>query len=264
MPLFSIITICYNSEQTIERTIKSVLTQTCKDYEYIIVDGGSTDSTLEIVKQYESLFDGHLKYKSESDKGIYDAMNKGIKRSNGDIIGIVNSDDWLEPEALENIYNAFVANGQDENSLYCGGMNFHNEDETIHTLMPDIEIFTKGASEYIMRGIRHPATFVPKKVYQKIGVFDSRMVIMADTDFLLRAYYNSVKIVGVQTVISNMADGGASNALTWKSGKKSFNDKKLMLSNFNVRGAKKLYILAKTFLIIVTKRLFFKNGIKHT
>ena len=263
-PLFSIITICFNSSKTIERTIKSVLSQTFLDYEYIIVDGESTDSTLEIVKQYEPLFGGRLKWKSEPDNGIYDAMNKGIQRSTGTIIGIVNSDDWLEPDALENVENAFISNGRDENTLYCGGMNFHNEDGTIHTLMPDIEMFTKGASEYIMRGVRHPATFVPQKVYQKIGIFDSRMVIMADTDFLLRAYYNEVKIIGVQTVITNMADGGASNALTWKSGKKSFNDKRLLLSNFDVRGAKKLYILTKTFLIIVTKRLFFKNGIKHT
>lgn len=261
---FSIITIAFNSEKTIERTIKSVLAQTFTDYEYIIVDGGSKDGTLDVVKRYEPMFEGRMKWKSESDNGIYDAMNKGIQRSTGTIIGIVNSDDWLEPDALENVKNAFVENGKDENSLYSGGMNFHNENGTIHTLMPDIEMFIKGASEYIMRGIRHPATFVPKKVYQKIGLFDSRMVIMADTDFLLRAYYNDVKIIGVQTVITNMADGGASNALTWKSGKKSFNDKRLMLSNFKVGGAKKLYILTKTFLIIVTKRLFFKKGIKHT
>ena len=263
-PLFSIITICYNSEKTIERTMKSVLAQTFKDYEYIIVDGASKDGTLDVVKKYEPLFEGRMMWKSEPDKGIYDAMNKGIQRAFGSIIGIVNSDDWMEPVALENVYNVFVANGKDENSLYCGGMNFHNEDGTIHTLMPDIEMFTKGASEYIMRGIRHPATFVPQKVYHKIGVFDSRMEIMADTDFLLRAYYNDVKIIGVKSVITNMADGGASNALTWKSGKKSFNDKRLMLSNFNVKGFKKLYILTKTFLIIVSKRLLFKNGIKHS
>ena len=84
--LFSIITICFNSEKTIERTIKSVLTQTFADYEYIIVDGGSRDSTLDIVKKYEPLFEGRMKWKSESDRGIYDAMNKGIMRSSGTII----------------------------------------------------------------------------------------------------------------------------------------------------------------------------------
>ena len=96
MKQFSIITICYNSERTIERTIKSVLAQTFRDYEYIIVDGGSNDSTLDIVRRYEPLFEGRLNWKSEPDKGIYNAMNKGIERSRGNIIGIVNSDDWLE------------------------------------------------------------------------------------------------------------------------------------------------------------------------
>ena len=103
-PQFSIITICYNSSATIERTIKSVLAQTFTDYEYIIVDGGSKDSTLDIVKKYEPLFDGRMKWKSEPDKGIYDAMNKGISRSSGTIIGIVNSDDWLEADALESAF----------------------------------------------------------------------------------------------------------------------------------------------------------------
>ena len=83
---FSIITICFNSERTIERTIRSVLTQTFTDYEYIIVDGGSKDSTLDIVKKYEPLFKGRMKWKSEPDRGIYDAMNKGIMRSSGIII----------------------------------------------------------------------------------------------------------------------------------------------------------------------------------
>ena len=109
--LFSIITICFNSEKTIERTIKSVLTQTFADYEYIIVDGGSRDSTLDIVKKYEPLFEGRMKWKSESDRGIYDAMNKGIMRSSGTIIGIVNSDDWLDSEALDVVahyYNKII------------------------------------------------------------------------------------------------------------------------------------------------------------
>ena len=87
----SIITVCFNSEKTIEDTIKSVLKQSYKNYEYIIVDGKSTDNTLNIIKKYEGKFDGRLKYISEKDKGIYDAMNKGIKMSAGDIIGLINS-----------------------------------------------------------------------------------------------------------------------------------------------------------------------------
>ena len=121
---FSIITICFNSERTIERTIRSVLTQTFTDYEYIIVDGGSKDSTLDIVKKYEPLFKGRMKWKSEPDRGIYDAMNKGIMRSSGIIIGIVNSDDWLEPEALAYVYRKFEDNGKREDVIYAGDMYF--------------------------------------------------------------------------------------------------------------------------------------------
>ena len=113
---FSIITICYNSEKTIERTIKSVLAQTYKNYEYIIVDGASKDGTLEIVKRFELQFDGRLKWKSEPDKGIYDAMNKGINMATGDVIGIVNSDDWLEADAMIIVAKAIEKNGNDRNN----------------------------------------------------------------------------------------------------------------------------------------------------
>ena len=89
-PFFTIVTVCWNSEKTIERTICSILAQDFSDYEYIIVDGGSTDNTLEIVKKYKKEFCGRLKYKSESDRGIYDAFNKGIKRAAGKYIWLVN------------------------------------------------------------------------------------------------------------------------------------------------------------------------------
>ena len=94
----SIITVCYNSASTIEDTIKSVLAQKYDNYEYLIIDGLSKDNTLDIVKKYESKFKGKMKVISEKDKGLYDAMNKGIKLATGDIIGIINSDDVLIDE----------------------------------------------------------------------------------------------------------------------------------------------------------------------
>ena len=98
----TIITVCYNAEKTIKDTLESVLSQNYDNYEYLIIDGKSKDSTLSIVKEYEKKFKGKLKWVSERDKGLFDAMNKGIKLANGKIIGIINSDHILaHPNVLK-------------------------------------------------------------------------------------------------------------------------------------------------------------------
>ena len=105
----SLITVCYNSEETIKDTIESVLKQTYRNYEYIIIDGKSKDKTLDIIKSYEKKFDSKLKYISESDEGLYDAMNKGIALATGDIIGILNSDDILyDKNVFQNVVDNFT------------------------------------------------------------------------------------------------------------------------------------------------------------
>ena len=263
-PLFSIITICYNSARTIERTIKSVLAQTFTDYEYIIVDGASKDNTLEIVNQYKDAFGDKIRIISEPDKGIYDAMNKGIKLSQGTIIGIVNSDDWLEPDALHIVYDAYVENCYSQDCLFTGGIRFHKDTGCQTLLMPDLERFKRKAKSYQMAGIRHPATFVCKKVYDEVGLFDSEMLILADTDFILRCYYNGYQIVPIDRVISNMADGGVSNQLTWKVGKRSFRDKKRSLSKFKMSPLYRTCLILHSIAIIVTKRTIFRFFIKHS
>ena len=114
--LTSIITVCYNSEKTIKRTMDSVLAQTVAPYEYIIIDGKSTDGTLNIIEEYRPLFSAKgikLVLTSEEDEGIYDAMNKGIDKAEGDIVGIINSDDYYEPEAVEVMEDTFKKTGCD-------------------------------------------------------------------------------------------------------------------------------------------------------
>lgn len=245
-PFFSVITIAYNSIQTIERTIQSVLNQTYVDFEYIIVDGGSTDGTIDVVKKYEQLFEGRLKWRSEPDKGIYDAMNKGIVRSTGNILGIVNSDDWLEPNALEIVYNSFKDNNSNLGCIYTGGIRFHSNSGWTKDLMPDINKFKSQTSLYIMAGIRHPATFVPKKVYDMIGCFDSSMRILADTDLMVWAYYSGVDFYPINSVLSNMADGGASNGrISLRISPHALADKKKMLARYNLNPIKYAYVLGR-------------------
>jgi len=98
--LVSIITPCLNSKKTIRKTIESVINQTYKNIEYIIVDGESTDGTIEIINEYREKYKDCIKFISEKDNGIYDAMNKGIKLCSGSLIGIINSDDYYETNAV--------------------------------------------------------------------------------------------------------------------------------------------------------------------
>ena len=235
---FSIITICFNSEKTVERTIKSVLAQTCKDYEYIIVDGGSTDSTLDVIREYEPLFEGRMKWKSEPDKGIYNAMNKGIQRSSGSIIGIVNSDDWLEPDALDIINGSFESQGRDINSVYCGWMNFHYIDGTVQIMKTDHHLLEQYSKRYEMAGVRHPAMFVGCNVYKQYGTFDESLKVLADTDFIVRCYLNDVKFVYPNQVVTNMSDGGVSNNNLMK----ACRDYSMILKKNNVHGVKYIYL----------------------
>ncbi|MBR5778865.1 MAG: glycosyltransferase [Bacteroidales bacterium] len=216
---FSIITICYNSSKTIERTIKSVLAQSYIDFEYIIVDGDSKDNTMDIVKQYEPLFGGRLKWVSEPDKGIYNAMNKGILRSTGDVIGIVNSDDWLEPNALQILVDEINQDPSNREKILTGEMLFHYDDGTTLLFPTSYERYEYFAKRYRM-GLNHPATFVPRSIYDRVGIFDEKFRLYADADFIIRCYEAGVGVHFIHKVLSNMADGGASNVRS----KKELND----------------------------------------
>lgn len=205
---FSIITVSFNSEKTIERTIQSVLAQTYTDLEYIIIDGASQDGTINIVRKYEPAFYGRLKWISEPDNGIYDAMNKGIAMAKGEIIGIVNSDDWLEPESLKLVNNEMGKTNYDE-VIYTGGIRYHYNDgskQVIRYAEKDLRYY---ASIYRL-GINHPATFVPLKVYKKYGVFDTQIKFQADSDLICRFYYSGVPFIFIKSVLSNQSDGGVS------------------------------------------------------
>lgn len=212
---FSIITITYNSEKTIERTLKSVLEQTYADYEYIIVDGASKDSTMDIVRKYEPLFKGRMKWKSEPDAGIYNAMNKGIMCSTGEIIGIVNSDDWLESNTLQILAEEIGRDDSNRQKILTGEVLFHYDDGETQLYPTSYERYEYFTKRYRM-GLNHPATFVPRCIYDKMGLFDERFKLYADADFIIRCYEKGVGVHFIHKILSNMADGGASNVRSKK------------------------------------------------
>lgn len=196
----SIITVCLNSEDTIERTIKSVINQSYKDIEYIIVDGKSTDKTLSIINRYK---DKVSKIVSEHDNGIYDAMNKGIQLSTGEIIGILNSDDWYETDAIHAIVDLFE---NTESEIIHGDIRFIYPDGTSKdTQMDDIN---KLWYEMV---VRHPATFVKREVYEQIGLFDCSYKIAADYEFILRCYSSGIRFFYTNKILSNFSLTGISS-----------------------------------------------------
>ena len=196
----SIITICFNSENTIEDTIKSVLKQTYNNYEYLIIDGGSSDNTINIIKSYEEIFNGRLKYISEKDKGIYDAFNKGIKLSTGDIIGFINSDDILNGK---DVFNKVVNNIGD--GVYSDVLMMDNNFDK------PVRNFISG--KYKKNGIFHPAhqsLYLKKEVYDEIGLYNIDYRIAADLDLRLRVINKEYKLNYGKDYFVLMRVGGAS------------------------------------------------------
>lgn len=258
-PLFSIITVCYNSEKTIQRTIESVLAQRFADYEYIIIDGKSKDGTMSIVKLYEDKFNGKLSYVSEPDKGIYDAFNKGVSRAKGEFIWIVNSDDYIESGALKSL-SAICKDNVGKNVIICGQMRFHGLSGSTYIeglLEPDV--IGRYANKLLM-GIPHPSSVYSRVVYDICGLYDSRYRLSGDVDSFLTAYRAGTLFVPFNHVITNMSDGGVSNNLNWKI---RFADFKLRCYKFTdgffFKRIRYIYMVFRTIMVDAVKCFLGKN-----
>lgn len=232
-PLVSVITVSYNSEQTLAHTIESVLAQTYTNIEYWIIDGASRDRTMEIAESYRSRLEARgIRYHvlSEPDSGIYDAMNKGICNATGDIIGIINSDDWYEPEAVQTAVETFRKTGCD---LMYANIRMHKADGSTFVKRARTRKFQTS------RDWNHPTTFVRAECYKKypfrqLGIHD-------DYGFFLQMRKLGKQIVTVDQVLANFHMGGASNHKDLKAAKKRIRDRYLYC--YRINGYSRWYLI---------------------
>lgn len=257
----SIITATFNSGKTVRDTLESVLRQTFRDIEYIIVDGASTDDTLDAVREYEPKFGGRLRWISEPDRGIYDAMNKGLAMATGEVVGILNSDDFFSSdEVLEHVADAL---SNSEIDAVYGDIHFVRDDD-----------LTKCVRYYSSKRFRrwqmrmgfmpaHPSFYCRRSVYERYGVFDPSFRISADFELLLRLIFiERIKAQYISMDFVTMRIGGAST-----SGMKSYIErfrenstifkKNGVYSNYVLESFRYLYKLVEV--IIYRVKSFFQN-----
>lgn len=201
-PVVSIITVVFNGKNHIEQSIKSVLAQTYSNIEYIIIDGASTDGTIDIIKKYEAKISTFI---SEKDSGIYNAMNKGLKLAKGEIIAILNADDYYYTETIQQVVDKFEENQAD---VVYGNMTKLREfsgEEYLKEVQPNIKLMEQTMP------IFHPATFIKKQVYEEVGVFNETYRLSADYDLIYRIYKAGKRFEYINKALTVFRIGGASN-----------------------------------------------------
>lgn len=211
-PKISIITITFNSERTLEETIQSVISQDYDNLEYLIIDGGSKDHTLDIVNKYRDKISYIV---SEPDRGISDAFNKGIAAATGEIVGIINSDDLLLPEALRKL----VENYDPSVEVYRGNIIIWDPEKNLKFKSVPSMVFKPEHKNVV---INHQATFVTKRAYQKYGVFKINYRYMMDQDLLIRFYTQGAHFKYIDEELAVSRCGGVTDHTNFKEGLKEY------------------------------------------
>ena len=207
-PLVSIITVVYNGEKYLEQTIKSVIGQTYDNIEYIIVDGGSSDGTLDIINRYKDSIAISI---SEKDDGLYDAMNKGIKLAKGELIGMINSDDWYEQNAVEIMVNAYKTN-PNKDIFHADRYDVYEDGSK------KIKKFHPSGFKFKYYGMtyNHPSMFVSSKEYSK-HLYNPKLRIFSDYQFVLESYLeDKSKFFYIPQAIVNYRLDGLSGQMSLK------------------------------------------------
>jgi glycosyltransferase involved in cell wall biosynthesis len=223
----SLITACYNSAGTLPTAFDSILSQEGVDLEYIVVDGGSKDGTIGLLKEYEPKFKGRMRWVSECDRGMYDAINKGIAMATGDVIGILNADDVLAgDETLAHIAQAFgeqgTGNGERVDCVYAD-IRFVKEGETVEALRGARTVRYCSAKRWrpwmfrFAAMVPHPSFYVRRECFERLGGYSLDYRICADFELELRyLYLAKLKAAYLPECVVVMRMGGASTA-GWRS-----------------------------------------------
>lgn len=201
-PLISIVTVCLNAAEHIERCIQSVLGQTYANIEYTIIDGGSTDGTLRIIKKYENRITNWV---SEKDRGIYDAMNKGIAMCKGKYIGLLNSDDYYSSDAVQTVVNA-ISEDDPIDILHGNTM----------VMAPKGSYISKGNHDDLLRNwaVKHPTCFIKSEIYRSFK-YDDTIKISADYDLLLQLSVEGKHFKHVDQLLTHFSPFGISSRPSW-------------------------------------------------
>ncbi len=207
----SLITVTYNSAETLCDTLQSVLNQTFKDIDYIIVDGASKDSTMDIVKEFEPKFEGRLRWLSEPDRGIYDAMNKGVMMAQGEIVGILNSDDFFASNDILEKVNAAFKENPDVDGVYAD-VRYVGWNDTGKTVRMFSGKDFKREKLCWGKMPPHPSFYVKRECYDKFGLYSLDYPICADYDmFVKMIWMGNINTLYINDVFVNMRNGGTSS-----------------------------------------------------
>ena len=207
-PMISIVTATLNCANLLETAIQSIIQQDYPELEYVVIDGGSTDGTVDLIRRYEADIDAWV---SEPDRGISDAFNKGISLCTGDIIGIVSADDYLLPQSLVRIAEAYC--GHPEADVFYGNAVFVEPfNQRQFVVRPDVGLRTIWRRQ----SLKHAATFVTHRAYDRFGGFDSNYKLAMDYELILRFYTRGAKFIYLDWPLAAFRTGGISARHTYQ------------------------------------------------
>ncbi|MDN3517826.1 glycosyltransferase family 2 protein [Aquisalimonas lutea] len=204
----SIVTVVFNAREHFQTSFESVRRQHYRNIEYIVIDGGSTDGTVDFIRENEDTIDY---WKSEPDTGIYNAMNKGIGLAMGKIIGLVNADDVIYPSAVADVVD--VLTRHPDAGFTCAPVDLASDDGSIYGQVRPLADDELETRMYREMPFPHQGMYVRREVYEELGGFDESYKLSADYDFLLRLLENSVPYVRIESPVGYFRDGGASGGL---------------------------------------------------